>query len=165
MNSLTGSRLQGKDTILVHAPPALLWRLISDSNELPNWGPPVKSVEVMSAAEHPEELGTPRTVHAEFGRKSGFFREHRVVHEPGHRVAYVIDEENFGLLRVMTRPGFSLELEPMGPDETRVVFSFFHNPRGVFGRLMNPLIKLQQRRNRLLALSSLKLYAEGLRRS
>src|SRR6266849_896526 len=50
MNAGTGSRLQGRDDIVVHAPARILWQLISDSHELPDWGPPVRSVEVMTNA-------------------------------------------------------------------------------------------------------------------
>lgn len=42
MNSATGSSLQGRDDIVVHDPTEILWQLIADSHELPNWGPPVK---------------------------------------------------------------------------------------------------------------------------
>jgi hypothetical protein len=161
MTSPTGSKLQGRDSIQVDAPSDLLWRLIADSNELPSWGPPVKGVEVMVEQDQVERTGTPRKVYAAFGRKSGYFVEHRVEHVPSRKIAYLIDKETFGLARVMSRPGFSLELEPLGTAATRVVFSFFHDPRGV-GRLLNPLIKLQQRRNRLAALASLKRRAEEL---
>jgi hypothetical protein len=61
----------------------------------------------------------------------------------------------------MTAPGFSLDLEPAGPDHSRVVFSFFHNPKGLLGHVLNALvIRRQQRRNRLAALASLKKVAE-----
>ena len=158
----TGSRLQGRDDIVVHAPARILWQLISDSHQLPNWGPPVKSVEVMANVDDAEKLGTARKVHAEFGRKSGYFLEHRVEHVDGRKIAYLIDEENFGLADLVSRPGFSLELDPKGDQATRVIFSFFHDPRGFKGRIMNPLIKLQQRRNRSAALSALKRRAEEI---
>jgi hypothetical protein len=44
-----------------------------------------------------EGLGTARKVHAEFGRRSRYFVEHRVEHVPGRKIAYVIDEDSFGL--------------------------------------------------------------------
>jgi uncharacterized protein YndB with AHSA1/START domain len=160
----TGSKLHGEDTVVIDASPDVLWRLISDSNELPKWGPPVTRVEVLAQDGQPEGLGTARKVYAEFGRRSGYFLEHRVEHVPGRKVAYLIDEESFGLGRFMSRPGFSLELQPQHGGATKVVFSFFHDTRGV-GRILNPLIKLQQRRNRMQALRSLKLCAEEMARS
>ena len=162
MTAGIGSRLQGRDDIVVDAPARILWQLISDSHELPNWGPPVKRVEVMTDTGEVEDLGARRKVHAQFGRKSGYFVEHRVEHIEGRKVAYLIDEENFGLSRLIARPGFSLELDPKGDQATRVIFSFFHDPRGFRGRIMNPLIRLQQRRNRLAALESLKGRAEEI---
>ena len=162
MTAGTGSRLQGRDDIVVHAPARILWRLISDSHELPDWGPPVRSVEVMTNAADAEKLGTARKVQAEFGQKSGYFLEHRVEHVEGRKIAYLIDEDNFGISSLLSRPGFSLELDPQGDEATRVIFSFFHDPRGFKGRLMNPVIKLQQRRNRLAALGSLKRRAEEM---
>jgi hypothetical protein len=157
----TGSKLQGRDIVVVDASPNLLWQLISDSNELVRWGPPVQRVEVFSQEGQREGLGTARKVHAEFGRRSGYFLEHRVEHVPGRKVAYLIDEDNFGLARFMSRPGFSLELESRDGNATAVVFSFFHDTRGM-GRVLNPVIKWQQRRNRLEALKSLKSYAEEM---
>lgn len=62
-------------------------------------------------------------------RRSGYFLEHRVEHVPGRRIAYLIDEEDFGLDRVLLRPGFSLELESR-IDKTQVIFSFFHDTKG-----------------------------------
>ena len=159
MTSPTGSAPQGRDTIDVDAPAGLLWDLIADSRELPSWGPPVKRVEVMGDKIEPERIGTPRKVEAQFGRKAGYFVEHRVEHVEGRMIAYVIDKDDFGLARFMAGPGFSLELEPLSSGKTRVAFSFFHDPRGI-GRLLNPVIKIQQRRNRLAALASLKREAE-----
>ena len=116
----------------------------------------------MTNAADAEKLGTARKVQAEFGQKSGYFLEHRVEHVEGRKIAYLIDEDNFGISRLLSRPGFSLELDPQGDEATRVIFSFFHDPRGFKGWIMNPLIKLQQRRNRLAALGSLKRHAEEI---
>ncbi len=159
-----GSRLQGRDDIVIHAPARILWQLIADSRDLASWGPPVRRVEVIANGSDAEKVGTARKVHAEFDGKAGYFLEHRVEHVDGRKIAYLIDEENFGLSQVVLRPGFSLELDPKGDQTTRVIFSFFHDPKGLKGRILNPLIKRQQRRNRLAALASLKRRAEELAR-
>lgn len=149
--------LQGRDEIIVAAPVGKIWSLISDSSRLPEWGPPVRSVDVLGEPRDPERLGSRRRVHAEFDGKRGHFVEVRTEHEEGRKVAYLIEEETFGLFKVMSRPGFSLEIEPAGKDATRVVFSFFHEPKGLLGSLLNVLvIRRAQRKNRLAALASLK---------
>jgi len=152
--------VQGRDEIVVAAPVERVWPLIADSRLLPEWGPPVRAVEVLGPPGS-EGLDSRRRVDAEFDGKRGFFVERRIEHQPGRRIAYVIEEESFGLFRVMRRPGFSLELEPSGSGATRVVFTFFHDPKGILGHLLNLLvIRRAQRRNRLAALASLKRRAE-----
>jgi uncharacterized protein YndB with AHSA1/START domain len=159
----TAAKLQGRDEILVAAPIEQLWSLIADSTRLPEWGPPVRKVEILGQPGQAEELGSRRRVEAEFDGKQGSFVERRTEHVPGRKIAYLIEEESFGLFRVMTEPGFAIELESAGPGTTRVVWSFFHNPKGLIGQILNVLVILrQQRRNRLAALASLKQHAEKL---
>lgn len=154
------SQIQGQDAIVVEAPIARLWTLISDSMEMYNWGPPVRGVRVLSD-DGREGLGTWRRVDAEFDGKAGHFIERRIEHVEGRKIAVLIEEETFGLFRLLSEVGSSLEIEPLGPHQTRVIFTFFHNTKGVMGYLMNKLVVLrQQRRNRLAALASLKKYAE-----
>ncbi len=166
------AKLQGQDEIIVEAPVERVWPLIADSTLLPDWGPPVRKVEVIGQSDQPEGLGSPRRVEAEFNGKMGYFVERRTQHVQGRKIAYLIEEENFGLFRAMTEPGFSIEIESAGPDKTRVIWSFFpdktrviwsffHNPKGLLGHILNVLVILrQQRRSRLAALASLKQYAE-----
>lgn len=106
-------------------------------------------------------MGARRRVDAEFDGKPGHFVEVRTEHAEGRKIAYLIEEETFGLFKVMSSPGFSLELEPVGENATRVVFSFFHEPKGVIGALLNVLvIRRAQRKNRLAAPASLKATGE-----
>jgi len=155
------AKLQGRDEITIAQPAGRVWPLIADSTLLSLWGPPVNAVELIQPTAGPEGLGSRRRVDARFGGKDGHFIEVRTEHVEGRRVAYLIEEETFGLGRVMTQPGFALEIEPAGPGRCRVTFSFFHNPKGLFGSAMNVLVVLrQQRRNRRAALASLKQVAE-----
>ena len=154
-------QVQGQDQIIVNAPVETMWPLISDSKRLLDWGPPVRGVEIMSPSDQPEGLGSYRRVDAEFDGQRGHFIEKRIEHIEGKKMAVHIEKETFGISRLITDVGSSLEIEPVGPNKTRVIFSFFHRPKGIVGHLMNRLIILrQQRRNRLAALDSLKRYAE-----
>lgn len=152
-------RMQGKDEILIHAPLERVWALVADSDNLPKWRPPVLGVELLDK-DRPERVGSRRRVDARFGGKQGFFVEHRTEHVAGRRIAYIIDEESFGLQRLLRRPGFVLAIEPLGPEQTHVVWSFHHQPHGLVGRLMNPFVRRNQRSNRRAALQSLRRYAE-----
>jgi hypothetical protein len=53
-----------------------------------------------------------------------------------------------------------MELEAITPVKTKFIFTFYHRPKNLIGWLMNPIIKLDQRKNRLKALKSIKSYAE-----
>lgn len=155
------SKQQGQDSIEIEAPMERMWTLIHDSRELARWGPPVRGVTVLDAEPGREMLGSRRRVEAEMQGKRGAFVERRDLHVEGRAIGYVIEEETFGMFRIITSPGFSLELEPTGPRSTRVVFTFFHDPRGILGHVMNVIVVLRaQRTNRLAALAALKAYAE-----
>ena len=154
-------QVQGQDEIIVNAPVEKIWPLISDSKRLLDWGPPVRGVQVMGMSGQPEGLGSYRRVDADFNGQQGHFIERRIEHIEGKKMAVHIEEENFGIFRMITDVGSSLEIESVGPNKTRVIFSFFHRPKGIVGQIMNRLVILrQQRRNRLAALVSLKQYAE-----
>ena len=154
------SRIQGQDDIIVDAPVARLWPLIADSMELCNWGPPVRNVKILSA-DGKECPGTRRRVDAVFNGKPGHFVEQRIEHIEGRKMAVIITEETFELFQLLSEVGSSLEIAPLGPNKTQVTFTFFHNPKGLVGQIMNSVVILrQQRRNRLAALASLKRYAE-----
>ena len=154
-------QVQGQDEVIVDAPVETLWPLISDSKRLLDWGPPVRGIEVMGPPDQPEGLGSYRRVDAEFNGQHGHFIERRIEHVEGKKMAVHIEKENFGIFRMITDVGSSPEIESVGPYKTRVIFSFFHRPKGIVGHIMNRLVILrQQRRNRLAALASLKEYAE-----
>jgi hypothetical protein len=154
------SQIQGRDTIVVEASAERLSKLISNSLELCNWGPPVRGVKVLSD-DGQEGPGTWRRVDAEFDGEQGHFIERRIDHIEGRKIVILIEEETFGLFRLLSEVGSSLEIEPLGPNKVKVIFTFFHNTKGVLGHVMNVLFILrQQRRNRLVALASLKKYAE-----
>ena len=58
----------------------------------------------------PERVGSRRRVDARFNGKDGHFVEICTEHVEGRRIAYVIEQDTFGLGRVMTEPGFALDI-------------------------------------------------------
>lgn len=123
------SHIQGQDAVVIDAPQEYLWILISNSLELCNWGPPVRRVRVLTDDGH-ETTGTWRRVDAEFDGKEEHFLERRIEHIEGRKMAVLIEEETFGLFKLLSEVGSSLEIEPLGTGQTRVIFTFFHNTKG-----------------------------------
>lgn len=156
-------KLQGVGEIEMNAPIEVVWPLISNSKELENWGPPVQKIEVhLAEGQTREGKGSRRTVYAKMGKKEGEFEEIRTDQIEGRKIEFHIYEDTFGLDKFLTDVGGAMEVLPAGKNKTRFIFSFYHRTKGFSGWLMNPVIKMQQKRNRNAALKSLKQYAENL---
>ncbi len=162
-NDPMSAKLQGQDDIIIDAPAGLLWSLIVDSKRLLDWGPPVTGVELIDPVDEPENVGSYRRVDAELNGKTGHFIERRIEQIEGKRMRFVMEDETFGLASLLKDVGSAMEVEALEPGKSRIIFSFYHTPKGIIGHIMNHLVILkQQRPNRLAALKSLKAYAESL---
>lgn len=156
-------KLQGVGEIVINVPIELVWPLISNSKELENWGPPVQKIEVhLAEGQTREGKGSRRTVYTKMGKKEGKFEEIRTGQVEGRKIEFHIYEDAFGMGRLLTDVGGAMEVLPAGKTKTRFIFSFYHRTRGLMGWLMNPIIKMQQKKNRRAALASIKEYSEGL---
>ena len=124
--------------------------------------PPVRGVTHIDCQRGQEKIGSCRRVGYDFGgKRKGHYFERRTEQVPGKRIAFEIYEDSGPILKVLSRPGAALDIEPAGPGKTRVVFSFYHDPKGM-GRLLNRFVILpDMRKNRLAALQSLKRWAES----
>ena len=156
-------KLQGQDSIIINAPPDTVWPLIRDSKRLEDWGPPVEKIEVYPNADGSAEgVGSRRKVFAKFTEKRrGWYNEIRTEQIEGRKIVFLIYEDSFGMGKMLEDVGASMELLPEGHNKTKFVFTFYHRPKNLLGWLMNPMIKMDQKKNRLKALQSLKNYAEG----
>lgn len=56
--------------------------------------------------------------------------------------------------------GFSMEVAEKSSNETLLTFTFYQNPKGLFGWLMHPMIKMKQRQGNKEGMASLKEYIE-----
>jgi hypothetical protein len=56
--------------------------------------------------------------------------------------------------------GGKMELIEVSPEQTEFIFTFYHRPINFLGWIMNPMIKMDQKKNRLRALQSIKNYVE-----
>ena len=109
-----------------------------------------------------EGKGSKRTVYAQMGKKTGKFEEIRTDQIDGRKIEFHIYEDTFGMQRILKEVGGAMEVIAENGNRTRFIFTFYHRTNGVMGWLMNPMIKYQQKKNRLLALKSVKEYAENL---
>lgn len=157
-------KVQGKGEIIIDVPVSTVWPLISDSKRLEDWGPPVQKVEVfLNAGQTREGLGSKRKVYAKFSSKrEGWYQEIRTEHIEGRKITFLIYEDSFGMAKLLKDVGASMEVVPEGTYKSRFIFTFYHRTKGVLGWLMNPLIRMDYKKNRTAALRSIKQYAENL---
>lgn len=156
-------KVQGQNEIIINAPLSVVWPLIKDSKRLLDWGPPVQDIEVYLAPGQTEEgAGSKRKVVAKFSEKrKGWYQEIRTEHIEGRKITFHIYEDSFGMSKILYDVGGSMEVVPEGNDKTRFIFTFYHRTKGFMGWLMNPMIKMDQKKNRKKAMLSLKQYVEN----
>ncbi len=155
-------KIQGQDSILIDKPISNLWPLIHDSMKMELWGPPVQKVEVELLPDQISEgAGSKRKVYAKFNEKrQGWYQEVRTHQEDGKSITFKIYEDSFGMDKMLDDVGGKIELKEVAPNKTEFVFTFYHRPKNILGRLMNPLIKMDLKKNRLRALASIKSFVE-----
>ena len=155
-------KVQGQDSVIIGAPVSKLWPLIHDSKQMESWGPPVEKVEIeLLPDQDRENIGTRRKVYAKFTEKRrGWYEEVRTGQEEGLSITFRIVRDSFGMDKMLDDVGGKMELEEVAVDKTKFIFTFYHRPKTIMGYLMNPLIKKDQKANRLKALQSFKSYVE-----
>lgn len=155
-------KVQGADSIIIDKPIYNIWPLIQDSKKMESWGPPVQKVEVeLLPGQETESTGSKRKVQAKFSEKrQGWYQEVRTHQEEGKSITFMIYEDSFGMGKMLDDVGGRIELKELAPDKTEFIFTFYHRPKSLMGWLMNPMIKKDQKKNRLKALKSIKSFAE-----
>ena len=155
-------KVQGQDSVIIGAPVSKLWPLIHDSMQMESWGPPVEKVEIeLLPDQDRENIGSRRKVYAKFNEKRrGWYEEVRTGQEEGLSITFRIIRDSFGMDKMLDDVGGKMELEELAADKTKFIFTFYHRPINFMGWVMNPIIKMDQKKNRLKALESIKSYVE-----
>jgi uncharacterized protein YndB with AHSA1/START domain len=125
-------------SVVVDADAPAVWDVLADSRLLPRWAPVVD--EVTACAPGGEAVGEVRHCTARLDRRSGRMVERCVELVRERRIAYVVDEESFGMRRMFDDYGFALELDPMPGGRTRVTLYTHYTPRNRIFALMNATI-------------------------
>lgn len=151
-------RIQGQDSIVIDKPISDLWPLIQDSMQMESWGPSVQKVEIELLSDQSEEcVGSKRKVYAKFTEKrKGWYQEVRTGQEEGKSVSFRIYEDSFGIGKMLDDVGGKMELKEVSANKTKFIFTFYHRPKSFLGWIMNPMIKMDQKKNRLKALKSIR---------
>jgi uncharacterized protein YndB with AHSA1/START domain len=142
MNDVLTGRRQLTRSRTVRANTAAVWQVLADSRLLPRWAPVVHEVEACSSTG--ESVGATRRCNVELGGRQGRMVERCVDVELERTLAYVVDDETFGMRRMFADYGFRISIEPSSPDETLVTIQTFYTPRNPFYALLNALFMRRQ---------------------
>jgi uncharacterized protein YndB with AHSA1/START domain len=122
----------------IDASPEAVWAVLSDSRLLPDWVPAVD--EVTACSVEGQAVGEVRHCNVTLAGKSGRMVERCVEFAPLTRIAYVVDEESFGMRRMFEHYGFAINLEPMASGKTLVILETHYTPRNPIYGLVNRLL-------------------------
>ena len=122
----------------IDAPPEAVWEVLVDSRLLSDWVPAVE--EVTECSFEGEAVGEVRHCNARLAGKSGHMVERCVEFAPMTRIAYVVDDESFGMRRMFEHYGFAINLESLSTAKTLVTLETHYTPRNTMYSLLNRLL-------------------------
>jgi uncharacterized protein YndB with AHSA1/START domain len=131
-------RKQLERQITIDAPVSTVWEVLSDARLLPDWVPAVDDVVACSA--DGEAVGAVRQCNVQLAGKAGRMVERCVEFSPMTRVAYVVDDESFGMRRMFADYGFALNPISEANSRTRVRVDTYYTPRTAFYSVINVVV-------------------------
>jgi len=130
---------------VIHAPAQAVWEVLADSRLLPEWVPAVD--EVTKCSSDGEAVGGVRHCNANLAGKSGHMVERCIEFTPMTRIAYVIDDESFGMRKMFDHYGFAISVQSPGSEKTHVILETHYTPRNAMYGLLNRLTMRRQFEN------------------
>jgi len=135
-------RKQIERRIIIHAPAEAVWQVLAESRLLPQWVPAVD--EVTECSIDGGAVGEVRHCNATLAGKSGRMVERCIEFTPMTRIAYVVDNETFGVRKMFDHYGFVIGLESEDAEVTNVTLETHYTPRNLIYSILNTLVMRQQ---------------------
>jgi len=123
------------DEVVVNAPTPTVWREIKDPALHTEWHPFVTQI----SGEH--SLGATRSCAVLLGKKAAETKERCVAEDDERRLAWKIEEDTSGFLRMVTDWTAGFRLEPADAGATRVIAESDFAPKNALVRLMMPMVR------------------------
>lgn len=142
------------DEAVVHADVPVVWREIKDPALHAEWHPFVTRI----SGEH--RLDATRNCAVALGKETAETKERCVTDDEERRLAWRIEEDTSGFLRLVSDWTAGFRLEPAGAGATRVVAESDFAPRNVLVRLMMPIVRRKFHQTQQAILAALKDAAE-----
>lgn len=143
-----------EDEVLVNAPLTVVWQAIKDPHDHAQWHPFVTRI----SGEH--KLGAIRSCAVSLGKKSGQTRERCIADEEGRRIAWRIEEDSTGFLRLVSNWSAGFRMEAQDSAAARVTAESVFEPKSPLVRLMLPVVRRKFHQTQRAILGGLKDAAE-----
>ncbi len=89
-------------------------------------------------------------MYAKFTEKGkGWYQEIRTDQDEVKSLTFQIYADSFGLDKLLKDGGGKMGLEETASNKTKFIFTLYHCPKRFLGWQMNPVIKMNQNKNRL----------------
>ena len=131
-------------TTIANANVGRVWSILMDSRLLPQWTNVVREVE--SCEVSGESIGAARRCRVELGGRAGRMVERCVALEAERHIAYVVEDESFGMRKMFDHYGFRISLQPTDVSHTEITIETFYTPRNALYSVMNALMMRRQLR-------------------
>jgi uncharacterized protein YndB with AHSA1/START domain len=138
------------DEIALDAPARAVWAAIEDPAAHAGWHPFVTRI----SGEH--RLGAHRACDVDLGKRTGQTRERCIAHEAERRIAWRIEEDSTGFLRLVSDWTAGFGLRPEGSATTLVTAESTFRPKSLLVRPMLPLIRRKFHETQRAILNALK---------
>jgi uncharacterized protein YndB with AHSA1/START domain len=142
------------DEIALNAPPGVVWAAIEDPAAHAGWHPFVTRI----SGEH--RLGARRACEVEHGKRQGETRERCIARESERRIAWRIEEDSIGFLRLVSDWTAGFELRPDGSATTLVTAESVFRPKSLLVWPVIPLVRRKFHETQRTILGALKDTAE-----
>lgn len=123
--------------ILIHAPLKRVWNIFSDNSLLNKWAPHVQNV---NSETETLTTGSSRSCEVTINGKTGKLIERITVNIPYERIEYVVDEETFGIKKILNDFGFAVTFTVMDDQVTKLTMQNNYTPKNIFVSMMNTLM-------------------------
>jgi uncharacterized protein YndB with AHSA1/START domain len=143
------AEVQIEDEISVNASAVEVWQAIKDPAAHAQWHPFVTRI----SGEH--ALGAFRTCTVSVGKKSGQTKERCIADDEGRRIAWAIEEDSTGFLRLVSDWTAGFRVEPTD-GAARVTAESVFAPRNVLVGLVMPLVRRKFHQTQRAILAGLK---------
>lgn len=129
------SKLQARNEIVINAPVAQIWSIITDIDQLHKVNP-----GVIKATGAMNQLNSTRVCQIDNRGKVGNMTERLIEMVPEKRTVWTVVEDDMGMSKMLKDPKFYFHLEKISDSQTRVINETYYTPANFMAKIMNGLM-------------------------